>query len=475
MQEKIISIGIDIGTSTTQLVFSELLIDNVANDYSVPRLTIVDKKIIYKSEIIFTPLLSKDEIDVEKIKDFVGSQYSLAHINIDDVKTGAVIITGDTARKNNADKVLKILSSFAGDFVVATAGPDLESLLSGLGANANELSKSYGKSIVNIDIGGGTSNISYFKNGDLKGVACLDIGGRLIKADSNSGKITYVYKKIKELAKENGIDIEESENIDVSKLKIIARLMTEILAASLNLVNKPNIFNRMLTNNGKTISFEDDHSIEGITFSGGVGECIYHKKKEIFEYGDIGILLAEAINESEEFRKIKRYVPKETLRATVVGAGMYTTEITGSTILYDKEILPLKNIPILKIEDSEMDKIDYYLKQRIHLFNIENKLDTIAVSFSGKGYTSFASIQAIGEKVILGMEDLIKKNLPIIIVLEEDIAKAFGHTLRAKLKGKNIICIDGIRTKMGDYIDIGLPIGGGQALPVVIKTLIFNT
>ena len=128
MRQEIKSIGIDIGTSTTQLVFSRIVVENVAGSYNVPRVSIVDKEVIYRSKIYFTPLRSATEIDAEAVKKIVKDEYESAGMTPADLSTGAVIITGETARKQNANEVLEALSDFAGDFVVATAGPDLESV-----------------------------------------------------------------------------------------------------------------------------------------------------------------------------------------------------------------------------------------------------------------------------------------------------------------------------------------------------------
>lgn len=130
-EQKLLSVGIDIGTSTTQLVFSEITVLNVASGFSVPKMEIADKKIIYKSDIHFTPLKSETEIDAEKTLEIIKSEYQKAGYSVKDPDTGAVIITGETARKENARAVLQSLSDFSGDFVVATAGADLESVLSG--------------------------------------------------------------------------------------------------------------------------------------------------------------------------------------------------------------------------------------------------------------------------------------------------------------------------------------------------------
>ena len=215
MKETILSVGIDIGTSTTQLIFSRLTIENLASSYMVPRIRIVDKEVTYRSEIYFTPLLSQTEIDAEKVKGIIEREYRKAGMKPEDLQTGAVIITGETARKQNANSVLASLSSMAGDFVVATAGPDLESVLSAKGAGADRISEEKRIAVANIDIGGGTSNIALFQKGSLKGTSCLDIGGRLIKVEN--GRISYIYPKIQKLAERHGIRIAVGDRADESK------------------------------------------------------------------------------------------------------------------------------------------------------------------------------------------------------------------------------------------------------------------
>lgn len=177
MEEQLLSVGIDMGTSTTQLVLSKLHIQNMASSFSVPRLVITDKEVVYRSDICFTPVLEDNRIDMLKIQSFVQEQYEKAGIRKDEIQTGAVIITGETARKENANEVVLSLSGFAGDFVVATAGPDLESIIAAKGAGAHSYSKEHSTCIANIDIGGGTSNLALFADGELLDTGCLDIGG----------------------------------------------------------------------------------------------------------------------------------------------------------------------------------------------------------------------------------------------------------------------------------------------------------
>ncbi len=229
------SVGIDIGTSTTQLVFSRLVIENVAGSYTVPRVSIVEKEVIYRSQIYFTPLRSGTEIDADAIKRIVRKEYEAAGMKPEDLSTGAVIITG-------------ALSDLAGDFVVATAGPDLESVLAARGAGADVLSEENRTVVANLDVGGGTTNIAVYQNGSLRGVCCLDIGGRLIKVEN--GKISYIFHKTKDLAASHGISIEAGERADPEKLMKLCRLMAGELAKALHLEEADAEHRSLYTNDG---------------------------------------------------------------------------------------------------------------------------------------------------------------------------------------------------------------------------------
>ena len=134
MAEKLLSVGLDVGTTTTSMVLSQLWVENESSSFAVPKLQIADRKILYRSPVCFTPLIGKDLVDGEGIRHLVEDFYRQAGITKEQVDTGAVIITGETSRKENAKAVLDALSEYAGDFVVATAGPDLESVLASRGS-----------------------------------------------------------------------------------------------------------------------------------------------------------------------------------------------------------------------------------------------------------------------------------------------------------------------------------------------------
>ena len=192
MSEQLLSVGIDIGTSTTQLVISRLVLENRANPFSVPRVAIAEREVLYRSDIHFTPLKSETVIDADGVRRIVEEEYRKSGFDKRQIGTGAVIITGETARKENAREVLGALSAFAGDFVVATAGPDLESILAARGAGADAYAREHHTDVLNFDIGGGTSNLALYSHGELVRTGCLDVGGRLIKLERETGLVTYV-------------------------------------------------------------------------------------------------------------------------------------------------------------------------------------------------------------------------------------------------------------------------------------------
>lgn len=477
MKEEILSAGIDIGTSTTQLVFSKITIENTASSFSIPRIKIVDKEVIYRSNIYFTPLISQNRIHGKKVREIIETEYANAGVTPSDVKTGAVIITGETARKENASEVLQTLSGLAGDFVVATAGPDLESIIAGKGAGADKISREEGCTVVNLDIGGGTTNLSVFRDGEVIDTGCLDIGGRLIKIDKVSKEIIYIAPKIKELARSEDVYIEEGQIVNEEKIKKIVLAMVKLLEESVGLKERTKMYEKIITNKG----IKADYHMDYVTFSGGVADYIYGGKHEdSFKYGDIGVMLGQYIKDSDINLNIKLRESSETIRATVVGAGTHTTDISGSTITYTEDIFPIMNLPILKLSKEDelngFQTIEKAIEEKLKWFDLDNESQQVGVALKGPKNPSFVEIQELGKAIIKGMKEQLKKDFPLIVIIENDIAKVLGQTIYKHLNfKKKVICIDSIKVENGDYIDIGKPLVNGKVVPVVIKTLVFNS
>ena len=470
----ILSVGIDLGTSTTQLVLARLTIKNFASAFSVPRINIAKKEIIYRSKIIFTPLISQDVIDAPKIKQFVVDEYRKAGINKDDIQMGAVIITGETARKKNSSAVTKALSDYAGDFVVATAGPDLESVIAGKGAGTNKLAKEHLENVVNIDVGGGTSNLGLFDDDDVIDTACFDVGGRIVKVD-NDRRVTYISEKAQKIIDNENLNIEIGKIVSEQDLLPLVNELCLIINNAIGLGKKSKYFDLFITNH----ALKNANQIDGVTFSGGVADCIYKEHSDLFEFGDIGVLLGKALKDSLIFKEKKVYPSAETIRATVVGAGSHTTDVTGSTIEYSQGLLPIKNLPILKVSKNEefngKDSLAESIKRRINWYKTNNELNNVALAIEGLADPRYTDIIDYSDAIISGASELISENKPLIVIVNTDMAKALGHNIYSKLpKGHPFICIDSVKVENGDYIDLGEPVANGEVLPVIVKTLVFG-
>lgn len=472
-KETLLTVGIDLGTSTTQLVLSELTVENFASAFTVPRISISDKKVIYRSDIIFTPLLNQSEIDAEPIKAFVAEQYRQAGIHKQDIQMGAVIITGETARKSNANNVLRALSGYAGDFVVATAGPDLESIIAGKGAGAQTYSETKRKPVVNLDIGGGTTNLAVFKDGEVIDTACFDIGGRLIKLDQQQ-KITYIAPKIQEIINKKGLTLHLGDQATEQNLLPIISELVAVLENSIGLGTQSPFYQLLVTNH----PLRKGEELPIVTFSGGVADCLNTTSTNLFKYGDIGLLLGKCLRKSLIFSEKEVLESAETIRATVVGAGSHTAEISGSTIAYREQILPVKNIPILKLAQEDetltVTELGQRIQEKLNWHRIE-ETPQIALAIRGMSNPTFADIQRYGQGIVEGLASLVAEQIPIIVMVDEDMAKALGHALSAHLpKDYPFICLDSVKVENGDYVDIGLPVAEGAVLPVIVKTLVFN-
>ena len=443
MREALLSVGIDVGTTTSQLVFSRLSVENQANAFSVPHFSITQRDILYRSPIHFTPLLSDTRIDAEALGRIVKGEFAAAGIS--HVDTGAVIITGETARKENAKEVLHALSGLAGEFVVATAGPALESALAGKGAGAADYSRRHHCEVLNLDIGGGTTNFALFANGELKDTGCLNVGGRLMKFEK--GRCSYLSPVLQPFFDKT------------AEPRKVADFLVGILEEALGLRPTQYLSHFVTDKLCKPTPL--------LSFSGGVADLIDDTPRDPFAYGDLGVLLGKAIFHS----RLKSTIPAaETIRATVLGAGLHSTELSGSTIFYRNLSFPLKNLPVATLTEAEealpSETLSTLIGQKLDALCEKNEACVLA--FKGMENPGFSELCKLADVLAIAFSH----RSMILLCLQRDMGKALGQALALRLPNTPLLCLDGLHLPEHSYLDIAAPIAGGQVLPVIIKTLI---
>ena len=457
MAERLCSVGLDVGTTSTQLIVSELTVENQASAFAVPQLQITGRQLKHQSEVYFTPLVGEGLVDGAGIRKIVEQEYERAGICTADVDTGAVIITGETSRRENARQVLDALSEFAGEFVVATAGPHLESVLAAKGAGATDFSEKTGKRVLHMDIGGGTSNLALVENGNVMSTACLNVGGRLVKFDEQD-QITYVSPVLEELCK---LSIGEIASPEI--LRPVAKMLVEALEMAAGLREVTPLLAQLNTREAGDFSGFSGEAV--ISFSGGVADCI-ETARDWRSFGDLGPVLGEEIRKSRLCQGQYR-LGDHTIRATVIGAGCHSVRLSGSTVFCRNASLPLKNLPVVQVSEQEQTLAPEALGRLVQQRLAQQDTDSILAlpGFSSPGYDRVVSLAEGLSRGFAGR--------PVRIALEQDMAKALGQAVALRMPtDTGIVCLDSLKFSPGSYLDIGEPVG--PALLVVIKTLVLQ-
>jgi ethanolamine utilization protein EutA len=471
-----VSVGIDIGTTTTQIIFSQLTLVDVARPGQVPRIDISNRKVLYQSQIFFTPLIDPETIDAEKLAKIIKSEYLRANIDPIDVETGAVIITGETAKKKNADQILKTISDLAGDFVCTVAGPNVESMIAGRGSGAAEFSKKNFTTVTNIDVGGGSANNAVFKQGKMVASSAMNFGGRILVINPTSGRIELISKPGKIILDSLGLSLSPGEVPGLEQLKQITDVMAELTLELIEGKSTPLAEKIYLTPPATVTEIN-----KVIMFSGGVGFYYYNPIEiktlaDVTIHGDIGPLLAQSLRENQSIQKLDVVRPSETLRATVLGASSQTVTLSGSTIWAENGILPLKSLPVIHPNLSRVEHNSSLYKDAIREAAIRWDLDYLKQSFvialDIQKTLDFDGLSNIASGLI-HFSQLMPERRPLIIVIQRDYAQALGQIIKEQIGTRPLLVIDQVGIEEGDYIDIGLPLMDGRVVPLNVKTLVF--
>ncbi|NHB98006.1 ethanolamine ammonia-lyase reactivating factor EutA [Photorhabdus stackebrandtii] len=465
--KELFSVGIDIGTTTTQVIFSRLSLVNRAAISQVPRYEFVRREIIWQSPVLFTPVDFAGQLREEELLNLIQAQYQAAGITPESIDSGAVIITGETAKTCNARPAIMTLAQKLGDFVVATAGPHLESVIAGFGSGAQALSQQKMTKVLNIDIGGGTANYALFDAGRLVASACLNVGGRLLETDPQ-GKVLRAHPPgtliVHSLFGEN-TDVQHLTATQIQQTAArMSQLLWEVAVGHLTPLARQLLMTEPLPN---------CNELYAVTLSGGVGECYRQASdSDLFRFHDLGPLLANAIHRDHDFTRLPLQVPKQTVRATVIGAGAHTLSLSGSTIWLDTLSLPLCNIPVVHPGTEVTELLTETWLQALTQMDLDPQQDLYALALPDALPVNYAAVQTC----ITALQDFTERypsSHPLLIVAGQDFGKALGMLLHPLMGERPLAVIDEVITHTGDYIDIGVPLFGGAVVPVTIKSLAF--
>ncbi|TRO54120.1 recombinase [Candidatus Bathyarchaeota archaeon] len=473
-QKELLSVGIDVGTTTSHLVFSKLVLQNDPFSRS-NKYVIAERRVVYKGKIFLTPLKPGNrEIDLDTLVVLLRGEYDDAGISLSDVETGAVIITGESARKENAEKIVEQLSREGGRFVAATAGPNFEAVISAYGAGAVEYSKLNRCRLIHSDTGGGTSNIAVIDSGNIVATACVNIGGRLIAYNQNM-EITRLEEAGRLLLRETGRNGEMGEKISVEALDEVSRVMASTLVDVLTGAPETELSKALMMT--KSLPSEYFRGEVHHSFSGGVAEYIYGY--EARSYGDLGDRLGRRIRAALDKSGLRLVALPERIRATVIGASSYTLEVSGPTTFTSPGFkLPLRNIPVTspQIEKDRLSVsyVENQVRTALKKIDLDDEHSPTALAFRDPVKMDYENLKVFARGVAAALPGRSGSDVPLVLIFETDVGNSVGNVLARETGLANVLAIDEISLKEGDFIDVGEPINEGVTYPVVVKSLVFN-
>jgi ethanolamine utilization protein EutA len=471
----LVSVGIDIGSSGTQVIFSRVYMRRLAESLT-SRYFVVKRETLYQSPVVLTPYQSETRIDERAVGDIVDQAYAAAGIHPDQIDTGAVILTGEALRRENAKGIADVLAEMGGEFVCAAAGHHMESLLAAYGSGAARASHDLGRPVLNVDIGGGTTKLALVENGRVVHTAAIHIGGRLIVV--TDGVISRLDPAGKQLAKNAGFDWSVGSVVGPNDLDRVAEWMADALVAALTEDAPPAAVDALWL----TDPLEPVEGIAGAMFSGGVAEYVYDREQR--DFGDLGLRLGRALARRIEAKQLPwALLPAgECIRATAIGASEYSVQLSGNTVYVSNpaELLPRKNLQVLQPDislegDIDAARVTQAIRRHLRAFDLKEGETQVALAFRWSGPPAFARISALARGIVDAMPMTLLEAKPLFLVLDGDIAHSLGALLKEEWGiASDLLVIDGVSLWDFDYVDLGRVRMPSYTVPVTIKSLVFG-
>ncbi len=472
----LLSVGIAIGSAGTQAIFSNVHLRRLSEALT-SRYYVVGRETIYQSPITLTPYLSEERIDDHAIGQIIDAAYEAAGVHPDNVDTGAVILTGEALRRENAKAIAEVLADVGGEFVCAAAGHHMESMLAAYGSSAAKASHDRGVALLNVDIGGGTTKLALVEDGKVVRTAAIHLGGRLAVIDAG-GRLTRLDPAGTRLAALAGCDWRLGGTVTEDELRRVASWMADALVAAITLAGpRPEIDELWLTEPLGAVG-----GIAGAMFSGGVSEYVYDREQH--DFGDLGRRFGLAIRERLESGRFPfSLLPAgECIRATAFGASEYSVQLSGNTVFVSspRDLLPRKNLQVIQPRLALGDTIDAgevaaAIRDRFRSFDLVEGESEVALAFRWRGAPAYPRLAAFARGIADALPRTIAAGKPMFVVLDGDVAQTLGSLLKNELGvASEVLVLDGISLWDFDYIDLGRVRMPSFTVPVTIKSLVFS-
>jgi ethanolamine utilization protein EutA len=465
------SVGIDIGSSTSHLVFSRLTLRRKGADLST-QFEVTQRQVLYRSPILLTPYSSPTLIDVERLRDFFDENYHKAGYGPEEIDTGAVVITGEALNKENAKPIAELFARHSGKFICASAGPNHEALLAAHGCGAVALSKERDATVLNVDMGGGTTKLSLVRHGVVNSTAAISVGARLLAFDAD-GKTNRVEKPARRIIRELGGEVELDQEVSEADRQRLVEAMAGCLFELLDGEPKSQLAKALMVTETGLAGYRGLNEVDYLIFSGGVSEYVY--QHDDTAYGDLGPLLGAEVR--RRLRQVSPVLaqPAEGIRATVIGAGEYTVQASGVTsYLSDLSVLPVFGLKVIKAPINPHLSLSDTLTTALSKFDLPRFTSGLAIALSLQDRPSYQVVRAAAQEISALLERSTDPRMPLYLMLDADVAKSMGGILKEELGVKGaVIAVDGIDVGDLDYVDIGRPMGASESLPVTVKSLMF--
>ena len=476
------SVGVDIGSSGTQVLFSRLHLRRISEDLT-SRYIVVRRETVHRSPVALTPYANAEHIDAESLGSIIDRAYQAAHVKPDDIDTGVVILTGEALRRRNAETIARVLAERAGELVTATAGHHMEAMLAAYGSGAAKRSYESGRRILNVDIGGGTTKLAVLDRGRITATAAVHIGGRLQVVDAE-GRIVRLDPAGRDHAARAGFDWQLGDSVSAEDLDRVAGVMADALIGILIAALESSVARMPAALDGLCLTepLPAAGPIDAVVFSGGVAEYVYDRERTWF--GDLGRPLGRALRSRIDAGALPLpLLPAgECIRATALGASEYSVQLSGDTgcVSDPDALLPRRNLQVVRPEYDLGETVDpaaiaAAVRRRLVALDAEQTDADIALAMTWTGLPSHDRILPFARGLRDGLADRTARGRAVYVMLDGDIAMTLGRLLREELDVTgDVLVVDGLSLHDFDYIDIGRVRYPSNTVPVTIKSLVFG-